>query len=220
VLHNAGDLSVLENVAALGMGQYWYVFVATFGLVALGLVQVAARLSPDDPAARRRWPRWAASRESGGAAAVGVFLIGSGIGLAVLVGLYLRPPVRPDHLVYGRYLEILVPPLLAMGLMRLWTTRLRRVALELAAGAALALLAALTVTSYAGGLIARGPVNWSTVLALPPLAQRQQIRPLAATLLALAGTGVLVVVTRRSRGWGRWASPVSCWSPASRCEPC
>jgi len=186
VLDNARDLGALENVAALGMGQYWYVFVATFGLVVLGLVQVAA-----------------ASRGTRGVAAVAVFLLGSVIGLAVLVGLYLRPPVRPDHVVYGRYLEILVPPLLALGLVRLWTTRLRRVALELAVGAAVALAATMTIMSYAGGLATRGPVNWYTVLALPPLAQaREQIRPIAATLVAFAGAGALVMVTRWSRAWG------------------
>ncbi|HEU4399069.1 MAG TPA: hypothetical protein VFU54_14700 [Actinomycetota bacterium] len=203
VLDNARDLGALENVAALGLGQYWYAFVATFGLVVLGLVHVAARLSPREPVGRRRWPGWAASRETGGTAAVGVFLLGSVIGLAVLVGLYLRPPVRPDHVVYGRYLEILLPPLLALGLVRLWTTRFRRVALELAAGAAVALAATVTIVSYAGGLATRGPVNWYTVLALPPLAQaREQIRPLTATLVAFAGAGVLVMVTRWSRAWG------------------
>jgi hypothetical protein len=186
VLDNARDLGAVENVAALGMGQYWYVFVATFGLVVLGLVQVAA-----------------ASRGTGRVAAVAVFLLGSVVGLAVLVGLYLRPPVRPDHVVYGRYLEILVPPLLALGLVRLWTTRLRRVALELAVGAAVALAATATIMSYAGGLATRGPVNWYTVLALPPLAQaREQIRPITATLVAFAGAGVLVAVTRWSRAWG------------------
>jgi hypothetical protein len=186
VLDNARDLGAVENVAALGMGQYWYVFVATFGLVVLGLVQVAA-----------------ASRGTGRVAAVAVFLLGSVVGLAVLVGLYLRPPVRPDHVVYGRYLEILVPPLLALGLVRLWTTRLRRVALELAVGAAVALAATATIMSYAGGLATRGPVNWYTVLALPPLAQaREQIRPITATLVAFAGAGVLVMVTRWSRAWG------------------
>jgi hypothetical protein len=203
VLDNARDLGAVENVAALAMGQYWYAFVATFGLLVLGLVQVAARLEPRDLSGHRRRLGWAAGRESRGVAAVGVFLLGSVAGLAVLVGLYLRPPARPDHVVYGRYLEILVPPLLALGLVRLWTTRFQRVALELAVGAAVALAATATVVLYAGGLATRGPVNWYTVLALPPLAQaREQIRPITANLVAFAGAGVLVVVTRRSRAWG------------------
>jgi hypothetical protein len=85
----------------------------------------------------------------------------------VLAGLFLRPPLRPDHVVYGRYVEILIPPLLALGLVRLWTTPIRRLAPELGVGTAVALVAGVTVMWYRGGLVTRGPVNWYTVLALP-----------------------------------------------------
>jgi hypothetical protein len=201
VLASVRDLGSLKNIAALGMGQYWYVFVATFGLVVLGLVEIAGRLSPAAPLPRRVGLAWVASREAAGAPVVAVFLLGSAIGLAVLVGLFLRPPTRPDHVVYGRYVEILVPPFLALGLVRLWTTRIRRLVRELAVGAAAALFAVVAVTVYAGGLV-RGPVNWYTVLALPPLAQtRDLIRPVNATLVAVAGAVVVLVVTRRYRMW-------------------
>ena len=49
VLDNARDLGSLENVAALGLGQYWYLFVATFGLIVLGLVYLGTHLLPTDP---------------------------------------------------------------------------------------------------------------------------------------------------------------------------
>jgi len=134
---------------------------------------------------------------------VSAFLLGSAVGLTVLVGLFLLPPVRPDHVVYGRYVEILVAPMLALGLVRLWTAPARRLVFELALGAAIAFVAAAAVIWYAGGLVTRGPVNWYTVLALPPLAQtREQIRPLPATVVALAGAGILLVLSRRSRVWG------------------
>jgi hypothetical protein len=202
VLDNARDLGSLGNVAALGLGQYWYLFAATFGLIVLGLVHLGTRLLPSDPLTRRLRPGWAASRDTAGAPAVSVFLAGSLIGLTVLVGLFLRPPLRPDHVVYGRYVEILIPPLLALGLVRLWTTPIRRLAPELGVGTAVALAAGVTVMWYRGGLVTRGPVNWYTVLALPPLAQtREQIRPATATLVALAGAAVLLVVTRRSPMW-------------------
>jgi hypothetical protein len=198
VLENARDLGSLANIGALGMGQYWYVFVATFGLVVLGLVYAGARLVPPRP-----WRRHLMlSRETAGATVVSAFLVGSLLGLTVLVGLFLRPPTRPDHVVYGRYVEILVPPLLALGLVRLWTAPVRRLAVELTIGAAVALVACLIIVIYAGGLVARGPVNWTTVLALPALGQtREQIRPVTATLVALAGAGVLLAVARRSRTW-------------------
>jgi hypothetical protein len=65
---------------------------------------------------------------------------------------------------------------------------------------AAAAAAVLTVTSYAGGLVLRSPVNWFTVLALPPFAQgRDHLRLVAGTLVAVAGATVLLVVGRRSR---------------------
>src|SRR6266508_3968941 len=152
VLDNARTLGSLKAVAGLALGQSWYLFVATFGLVVLGL--------------------------------------------------FLDPPVRPDHVVYGRYLEILAPPLLALGLVRLWTVRARRLVAELAVGSAVALVACAVATVYAGGLVRRGPVNWYTVLALPVLAQtREQIRPVTATLVALAGAAILLALARRPRVW-------------------
>jgi len=205
VLANARDPGSLINVVALGMGQYWYVFVATFGLIVLGLVHIGAPLLARSPSGRRIPLGRAASQKAIAAHAVSIFLIGSTICMAVLVGLFFRPPVRPDHLVYGRYIEILVPPLFALGLVRLWTARTQRLLLELAVGTAVALAVCLVVAVYAGGLVARGPVNWISVLTLPPLElglARDHIRLVPATLVALAGTGVLLAVTRRSRRWG------------------
>ena len=244
VLDNAHDLGSLPNVAALGLGQYWYLFVATFGLVVLGLVQLGRCLRPAGtpvprlpvrdarPAAapqpavgtpasrlpvRDARPDEAAQPAVGtalrhppdldvvgldapGARLVSGFLLASGVGLAVLVGLFLRPPLRPDHVVYGRYVEILVPPVLALGLVRLWTAPPRRLLLELAVGALLASAAGVVVAAYAGGLVGRSPVNWYTVLALPPLAQaREQIRPAAGMLVALAGAGTLLLLAWRLR---------------------
>jgi hypothetical protein len=200
VVDNARDIGSLENVAALGAGQYWYVFVATFGLIAIGLAQAGACLRTGGPRPGRLSAGRLAGRETAGAPVVSAFLLGSAFALAVLVGLYLRPPVRPDHVIYGRYLEIVVPPLLALGLVRLWTARVRQLTLELAAGAAVALVALVAVRWYAGGLVTSGPGNWYNVLGLFPLAQTgERIRPETAMLVALAGAGVLLFVTRRSR---------------------
>ncbi len=259
VLDNARTLGSLKAVAALALGESWYLFVATFGLVVLGLVHAATRLrAPATPAPEGAGPtvsatappegagptmsatappeggsppmsatappeggsppatataagggrravdglRGAVGREAGGAAVVSVFVLGSTIGLALVAGLFLNPPLRPDHVVYGRYLEILAPPLLALGLVRLWTVRARRLVAELAVGSAVALVACAVAAVYAGGLVRRGPVNWYTVLALPLLAQtREQIRPVTATLVALAGAAILLALARRPRVW-------------------
>jgi hypothetical protein len=199
VLDNARNPDSLPNVLALGLGQFWYLFIATFGLVVLGVVQGTSALSA--PLALRDGRlSAAASRDSAGAPAVALFLLAGMIGLLAVVGLFLLPPTRPDHIVYGRYIEILAPALLALGLVRLWTTSLRRLAVELVVGVVAAAAAVLTLPSYAGGLVLRSPVNWYTVLALPPFAQgRDHLRLVAGTLVAVAGATVLLVVGRRSR---------------------
>ncbi len=233
VLDNARTLGSLKAVAALALGESWYLFVATFGLVVLGLVHAATRLrAPATPAPEGAGPtvsatappegagptmsatappeggsppmsatappeggsppatataagggrravdglRGAVGREAGGAAVVSVFVLGSTI--------------------------VLAPPLLALGLVRLWTVRARRLVAELAVGSAVALVACAVAAVYAGGLVRRGPVNWYTVLALPLLAQtREQIRPVTATLVALAGAAILLALARRPRVW-------------------
>jgi len=199
LLANAGDPGSWVNVAALGAGQYWYLFVATFGLVVPGALHLATQLRPI------RWPPGPpaltrlAGRQAAGAPAVAVFLLGGAVGLAVLTGLFLNPPNRPDHVVYGRYVEMVVPAFVALGLVRLWTARTRRLFIELGTGAAAAAVAAVIITRYADGLITRSPVNWFTVLALPPFAQvREHIRPGPALLVAATGATILLL-TRRSR---------------------
>ena len=131
VLDNARDLGSLENVAVLDL-VVLVLFGVPFGLIMLGggldLCQVGSPAS---------WPGWAASRDTAGAPVVGVFLAGSVIGLTVLAGLFLRPPVRPGHVILGRYVEILIPPLLALGLVRLWTAPTRRLAPALGVGTAI-----------------------------------------------------------------------------------
>jgi hypothetical protein len=202
VWENARDLGALKTVAALEIGQYWYVFVTTFGLAVVGLGRAGAYLLPRGPSSRRAVSS-AAAWETGGAAVVSAFLVGSTIGLATLVGLFYRAPMTPDQVVYGRYIEILVPPLVALGLVQLWTAQTRRVLVELAVGTAVAAVASLVIIRlYAGSFVTRGRVNWTSVLGLAPLAQTsERIRPVTALLVALAGAGILLAVARRSRAW-------------------
>jgi hypothetical protein len=203
VLHNARDLGSVKNVAALGLGQYWYVVVATYGLAVLGLAYIGELLREGNPPSRRLRLAWAVRRETAGAPVVAVFLLASAVGLMVLVGLFLLPPRNPDHVVYGRYVEILVPPLLALGLVRLWSDRTQRVVPELLIGGLVALAAGLIVMRYADGLVMVAPFNWYTTLALPPMMLTiDQIRPMLATLVASIGAGVLLVVSRWSRAVG------------------
>jgi hypothetical protein len=202
VWNGARDLGVLKTVAALEIGQYWYLFVVTFGLAILGLGRAGAYLVPSGRSGRQVVSS-AVAPETGGATVIGAFLVGSTIGLTLLVGLFFSPPVRAEQVVHGRYVEILVPPLLALGLVRLWTAQTRRLLFELAVGAIAAAVASVIIIKlFAGNFVIRGRVNWTTVLGLAPLGQTpERIRPVTALLVALAGAGVLLAVTRRSRAW-------------------
>src|SRR6266536_2137677 len=144
VLDNARTLGSLKAVAGLALGQSWYLFVATFGLVVLGLVHAATRLrAPAAPAPEGADPTVSATAPPEGGS----------------------PPMPATAPPEGGS-----PP--------------------------------ATATVYAGGLVRRGPVNWYTVLALPVLAQtREQIRPVTATLVALAGAAILLALARRPRVW-------------------
>ena len=157
-------------------------------------------------------PRWAVRREGGGAPVVGVFLLGSVAGLAVLAAWFLAAPLRPDHVVYGRYVEIIAPPLVGLGVVRLWSLPARRLLLELAAGTGVALLACVVATVYAGGLVSRGtaygtqPVELSTV---PGLADA---RVVAYDLAAHTPVGLY------GYQWQNWRAPCCSTHAATRCR--
>jgi hypothetical protein len=155
-------LSTIESLGGVGaflrnlVGQAWYLAVATLGV----LVAVAS------PPVLRRRPT--------PAGLVLALLVGTGIGLLVESALSFRTVDRPDMLVYGRYTEVVVPPLLALGLVRLRERRFP-------AAATAAALVVLTATAA----ILRAGVH------PPGLANRWNVASLPAPTFAL-GPGVLV----------------------------
>lgn len=90
------------------VGQSWYVMVATLGLViafAFGeWLREIFRLR---------------DRDADTAAILLGLLLGTCAGLLVVSALSFREVERPDMLIYGRYVEVVVPPLLAVALARL-----------------------------------------------------------------------------------------------------
>ncbi|HEY5976731.1 MAG TPA: hypothetical protein VIT85_02645 [Solirubrobacterales bacterium] len=111
-----GPLTAAANL----VGQTWYLLVATFGLAAVVVVDAIRRL-------RRRAdlstpagligpsaPEWAA--------------IGLAAALLLVSAAAFPERSRPDMLIYGRYVEVISPVLIALGLValaRLGTIRLR-----------------------------------------------------------------------------------------------
>ena len=187
VLQNAADPASAASVVALGAGQYWYLIVATFGVASLGVAELLVRVVRD-----------ARSRRLSESTASALFILLSILGLAILVGLFLRPATRPDHIVYGRYIEIFAPILMAMGIVRAAQAPWSRVMLTLGVAFASATAAMAVFTAYSNGLVGTSPVNWLTVLALPSLAQPQnRIVPLTALLASALGAAVVLFMLRR-----------------------
>lgn len=159
-----GILAVLRNLA----GQGWYLLVATLGIVVLLLARVAA------PALGR-----VRARRGEPADRVLMLLLGTTAGLLVLSALWFASAQRPDQLVYGRYVEPVVPALLAVGLALLGCARRGTRAGALAAG-----LLALTavVAALRSGLDVAGEASRWNVAALPSVTGG-----LDAPVLAVAG---------------------------------
>lgn len=184
----ADDLSsragaLLDGTAVPGtarnlVGQAWYVSVATLGLVPLLLTRVG------DPDVRKRF--------SGAGVALTAIVL-TLLGLLVLSALFLSSPTRPDHLIYGRYVESALPPLVALATAEL----VRRAPTRREAGGAALLVLALTVATALLRLTLQpvaGPNRWN-ISALPaaPIAE------LGPAVLVLAGGVALVVVVLLQR---------------------
>ena len=179
-----GVLSVIRNL----VGQAWYVVVATLGLAVLAAVTDA------HVDVRRLLDRWRRCETDAGAFLLLVLLV-LGVGLLVVSALSFRDLARPDMLVYGRYVEVVVPPLLAISL--------ARVALSdrpLRVGAAVGVVAAATVVVAALRIGIRPPnePNRWNVAALPFLTLRLGWPSIVgAGVVASAAVLVFAEVARR-----------------------
>jgi hypothetical protein len=178
-------LATIESLGGIGaflrnlVGQAWYLVVAPLGvLVTLLTVPV-----------RRRALRWSSATVVRAALAV------TGGALLLESALSFRTVERPDMLVYGRYTEIVVPPLLALALARL------------AAGTPYAVgpVVAAVVATTVGTVLLRttvdpsGPTNRWNIASLP--APARDLAPavvLAAGLVAAVSAGLVALVRRRT----------------------
>ena len=157
--------AVLRNLA----GQGWYLLVATLGIVVLLLAHVAA------PALGRM-----RARRGEPADRVLALLLATTAGLLVLSALWFASAERPDQLIYGRYVEPVVPALLAVGLALIGGARRRPAGAGVLAAGLLGLTAA--VAALRSGLDVAGEASRWNVAALPSVTGA-----LDAPVLALAG---------------------------------
>jgi len=176
--HAGGVLAVARNLA----GESWYLAVASLGLLVLGASRAGALR------ARLR-------AGADGPAAVVALLLALAAGLLAVSALSFPEVERPDVLVYGRYVEVAVPPLLALALARgEWLERPGRVAA--AAGALVAATAGVVALRL--GVDPSEPPNRWNVASLPFLTLRLGVPSLAGAGAVAAGAlAVLGLLARR-----------------------
>jgi hypothetical protein len=183
-------LSTLNDLHGVGafarnlVGQSWYVLVASLGVLAAFAVSGALR----DLVRMRR-------RSAGTPELVLVLLLAAGAALLVVSALSFRELERADMLIYGRYTEVVVPPLVAVALARLASTRWqKRLGLVLAGLAA----ATVAVVALRAGVHPPSDPNRWNIVSLPFLTRALGPAELAgAGVVAVAVIAALAAVTRR-----------------------
>lgn len=169
------------------VGQVWYVSIATLGTATLGLAALAGAVN------RRAGWRAALAGRSGAA----VYLLASIAGVLTISAAFMTAGAAADHRIYGRYVEMVVPALVALGavglgtaLHRARTTRLA-VALTVMVGSA-SLLSAVRPESQLGGRL-----NLFNVLGVHPWVALFDGLHVAGFTVAALALGLLVVVLAR-----------------------
>jgi len=176
-------LSVVRNAA----GTSWYLLVATFGIIGLGLTvdgpAMAARVR------RRGWDIPTISM---------TLLLATAAGLIVVSAVWFVDITRADEIVYGRYTEPVVPPLLAVGTVALVRQRPspRRVALVLSA---IGLLTVALAAVRAGLEFPGEDANRWSVASLP-FVTGDLTAPILVATGVLGGAGACAVVAAARRG--------------------
>lgn len=177
-----GRLSTIESLSGIGsflrnlVGMSWYVTVASLGTLAAA----AGSLVPD-------------LRRPQTQDVVLALTLVTGLGLLVESALSFRTLDRPDMLIYGRYVEVVLPPLLALALVRLAAGRARPAAAVVALVVGSVAAVALRATAHPTGAANR----WN-VASLP--APTFDLQPF---VLAVAGGVALFAIAAlfRARRW-------------------
>jgi hypothetical protein len=175
------------------LGQFWYLEVASVGLVLVGLVAIGRLLiQPVDSGLRRTSAAWNA-------------LLFTAISTVLAFGVscaFMSEPRRVDHFIYGRYNEGVLAPVLATGIwamLRLgksWRSQAIAAAM-IAAG----MLVTAVVLHWARGDAWSGRANLANILSLIPYLKL--VSGLKLVTISLVAFGLYVVIAV-SAGWRAW----------------
>jgi hypothetical protein len=175
-------LGDLPHLAASIGGQLFYLAAATYGLAPLGVYALVCLV------------RHEGVRSERGAIALAA-LVAAG-GMLVVAGIYWYDPFRSDQIIYGRYNEATLAPVLAAGVIALVTAPLtrRRIAVMLVP---IAVLWTIPQLVWDSGLRANEPVNFNILGVAPVVALGDGVQPVTIALVHGVAAVVLVLVARR-----------------------
>jgi hypothetical protein len=118
------------------VGQSWYLVATTFGILAVGVVVLSIDSLTGLKARHRE--QWVGP----------LFTVGASFLVVLTSALQLVNVIRPDHLLYGRYAEVVAPVLMTAGLAAMVTLRRKTtIAWFAGIGAIVLLLAAMTLAA-------------------------------------------------------------------------
>ncbi len=183
----AGRITEVGGLLTTAVGQYFYLNAATLGLVTVGLVALVRNLRAGEASGQRY---------------LTAFPILAFAGVYAFSILANGKAERTDHLLYGRYIEGAIAPLLVAGLAVLVTSDpliVHRRYVVVGAGATLT--AAVCFYGLAGPEQLRGLYNGAMVLGIEPFKRRIGWPD---PLLIGAAAAVLIAVVGATRRLGRF----------------
>lgn len=191
------------STALIALGQPWYHAAASLGIFSVGTVVLLAAALAE---ARRRevgaalvWTGVVA-----GSSALTLVLLGSGVDLL---------PPRYDVFMYGRYLEPVLLPVLAVGLVAVLARHRRAVLAGIAVSVVLLLVRVTLIEAALDGRTLGFVINVAGLQAYP-LPPEGPVSGWAPAVLMLAFPTVALLVTRWRHGTGLTLALLACASLA------
>ncbi|MDX6377357.1 MAG: hypothetical protein QOE98_1660, partial [Gaiellaceae bacterium] len=175
-------LEDLPHVAASIGGQLVYLAAATYGIAPLGVYALVCMLHREGVRSER--------------GAIALAALAAATGMLLVAGIYWHDPFRSDQMIYGRYNEATLVPILVAGVLALATVTLdrRRIVAMLAP---IALLWTIPQLVWDAALRANEPVNFNILGVAPVVALGNGVQPLAIAAAHGAAAILLVLVARR-----------------------
>lgn len=188
----AGRLSAPGPIALSLAGQVWYQLVATAGLAGLGTIALVSAV--------RRRGRGTAGPPARGVARIVLVVSSALIALAVV---FMSDRLRPDQIVYGRYNDAVVGPLVVVGVAALVTASRRFLAWSMAAVLVVLIATTVLVETWRAEALAEAGVVRAMVLGLAAFTGSDDIDVVAVARWAVIVVVVVTVVAIAARSIGR-----------------